>query len=101
MKLFAVVFSVVMFVVLFVAPLTRTIFTEDINIVLQDFEDSNDAEEGEDVKLKTAQEKHFCASNMFKDYFWSAANFQIHLERHKHIFASQKLGVEIPPPKFS
>lgn len=101
MKLVSSIFALLMFVVLFVAPLALSVIQEDSTIVLQEFEDSNDAEEGEDLNLKEVQEKHFWATSWSSNKHIITINIQVHLDSHKYIFTSQLLGVETPPPRLA
>lgn len=101
MKLVSSIFALLMFVALFAAPLALTVMQEDINIVLQEFEDNNDAEEGEDLKIKDAQEELFMNSTLSSNKQFIASNMLTHIDSRKYIFTSQLSGVETPPPRFA
>lgn len=90
-----------MFAVLFIAPLALSIIQEDVTIVLQEFEDNNDTEEGEDLKLKEAQENLFYSSTLSSKKQLVSSCMHVHMDSRKYIFTSQLLGVETPPPRFA
>lgn len=100
MKTLSFLFSILMFTVLFVAPLAQTVFQDDISFVLQEFEDSNDVEEGELLKHEESQENFYCAIYDPQFYSLEEASVQLQIERTKHIFALNKMSVETPPPRF-